>query len=316
MKRSVYARLGLALLALALGLGAGPRLAAAQEMRKVGQDLKGRFDDAVVTVNVVMAATGDGSGRTFKGETCGTVIAPDGLTVVPLFTVDPAQVARRMAGPLGDSLSLGTQVRDLKITFGRQPQVAATIVLRDNDLNIALLRPLKKPEKPVKFVDLSKAETDVMALDPVITMTRLGNVAGREIALLPGTMQAVVTKPRKLYVPVGGFAGFGVPAFSVGGKVLGITTLQISLGGMNDMESGIFSLNMSHMGILPVILPADQLKELAAQAPEKAEPLPTAEPAPPSKFKKGLPGLLGNASLGEVDVKTTGTQIKARPVNK
>lgn len=287
MPRLLRARDAVALLALIFMLNVASQPAQAQtDLRQVGKQLKTNYDEAVVLVKVILSSTGDGSGdRTIPGESCGTVIAPDGLVAVPLFVIDPTQLAKRMAGPMGDALPLNTQVKEIKLTFGKRPEVPATVVLRDSDLNLALLRPLKKLETPVKFIDLAKAETEVEALTPVITMTRLGNVGGREVALLPGTIQATVSKPRKFFVPAGSFAGFGLPAFTGEGKLLGITMLQISLGGLNDLQSGIFSLNMSHMGILPIILPAAQLKELADQAPQKAEPLkaPAETPAPAKK---------------------------------
>jgi hypothetical protein len=276
----MYAWLRKTLFAVALAVGLTFALAArpaqAQDLRKVGQDLKAGLGDAVVLVKIVMVST-NGNNRSIPAATCGTVIGADGLVAVPLFTLDPAQMAKRMLGPLGEAMPLGnTQVRSIKITYGKQPEVDATVVLRDNDLGLALLRPLKKLAAPAKFVDLSKAEAEAAPLDPIITMGRLGNVGGREVSLLPGTVQAVVSKPRRLIVPAGGFAGFGVPAFSEHGKVLGLTMLQISLGGMQDLESGIFSLNLSQMGVLPVILPAAQVAEVAAQAPEKGEPLTAA----------------------------------------
>lgn len=283
MQRSLKSTFFAAALALGLALAIHP--AAAQDLRQTGKQLKADLGDAVVIVKVVLASSGGGD-QAIQGETCGTVISPDGLVVVPLFTIDPTQVAKRMMGPLGEGLPLNTQVRDIKITFGKQPEAPATVVLRDNDLNLALLRPLTKPKAPVKCVDLAKAEAVPEALDPIIMMTRLGNVANREVALLPGTIQAVVSKPRQLFVPVGGFAGFGIPAFSAGGKLLGVTMLQISLGGMNDAEAGIFSLNLSHMGILPVILPVDQLKEVADQAPKEAKPLPKPEIKPAAPEEK------------------------------
>lgn len=279
MHRPLQTKILTAALALALALAA-IQPAAAQDLRQTGKKLKADCGDAVVIVKIVLSNSGD---STIQGETCGTVISPDGLVVVPLFTIDPTQVAKRMMGPLGEGLPLNTQVRDIKITFGKQPEVPATVVLRDNDLNLALLRPLTKPKQPVKCVDLANAEAAPEALDPIVMMTRLGNVGNREVALLPGTIQAVVSKPRQLFVPVGGFAGFGIPAFSASGKLLGVTLLQISLGGMQDAQAGFFSLNLSHMGIMPAILPVDQLKEVADQAPKEAKPLPTPEAKPEKK---------------------------------
>lgn len=272
--------LGLALAFWALALPA-------QDLRQTGKDLKANFGDAIANVKIVLDPQSGGSGgNSIQGETCGTVISPEGLVIIPLFAIDPAQIIKRMVGPMGDTLPLDFQVHDIKIGFGKQAPLPATVVLRDADLGLALLRPREKPAAPVKFIDLSKAAVDPEALDPLIIMTRLGNVAGREVALLSSSIQAVVSRPRKFFVPTGGFAGFGVPAFAADGKIVGVCMLQTSMGGMQDMESGIFSLNLSHIGVLPIIMPASQIKDLAAQAPEKPEATPT--PAAVEKPAKGL----------------------------
>ena len=130
----------------------------------------------------------------------------------------------------------------------------------------------------------------------------------RRIGLLPGSIQAVVAKPRKYFVPSGGFGGFGVPAFTADGKLLGVFMLKIAMGAAKDAQSGAFSLNLSHMGVLPIILPVKDLKELADQAPEKPEqtPAPTPAPAATGKSEKS------NKSEGERERKRVRLERRQR----
>lgn len=273
-----------ALMLVLLGLGLGAS-APAQDLRPAGRRLTEQYGEAVITIRIVvsMQAMGRGQNQPVRAETIGTVISPDGLVVVPLYVLDPAQLVGQLTGmPAEASPLLSSQVKDIKLVLGRQKEVPATVVLRDKDLGLALLRPIEKPKEKFKFVDLKNTE-EPQPLDPIILMTRLGNAADRQIGLVPGSIQAVVSKPRKFFVPSGGFAGFGIPAFSAGSKLLGIFMLRVSVGAAQDMQSGLFSMNLSHMGLLPIILPAAELQRLAAQAPEKPEKAPTPTPAAAAK---------------------------------
>jgi hypothetical protein len=59
----------------------------------------------------------------------------------------------------------------------------------------------------------------------------------------------------------------GTPAFLGNGKVVGLLTLRQIDAGRASMMAG-FS-GMESMGLLPVILPAEDVLEIAKQAPDK-----------------------------------------------
>ena len=248
------------------------------DMAEQGRALREKLGDAVVTVKVVMNMGGQ-DGNEVEAEGLGTIISGDGLVVTPLYVIDPEAMAQRVMGPSAAMFGIGgTQVKSIKIVIGKRQEVDATVVLRDVDLNVAFLRPRVKPEKPMVHVDLKQAG-QVRVFDPFITLVRLGNVADREVGVLSGRIQAIISKPRMYYMPSGGFAGFGVPAFTEQGQVLGICLVRISAAGPDEMSNGIFSMNLSHMGLVPVILPAADVLEIAAQAPKEAAPTPEPSPA-------------------------------------
>jgi hypothetical protein len=83
-------------------------------------------------------------------------------------------------------------------------------------------------------------------------------------------IEAIVNKPRKFYIPGGmNLNGLAVPAFSENGKVLGLIVLRTQSGGddMGGMMGG------GNQNIVPIILPATDVAEVAAQAPMEGEKL-------------------------------------------
>jgi hypothetical protein len=78
---------------------------------------------------------------------------------------------------------------------------------------------------------------------------------------------ALIERPRTFYVLSGAPASMGTPAFSAAGKLVGLLTLrQVDPG-----RSSMFSMmgGAEAMGLLPVILPAGDVLEIAKQATEK-----------------------------------------------
>ena len=73
-------------------------------------------------------------------------------------------------------------------------------------------------------------------------------------------VSSVVTKPRTFYVIHGGTAGMGTPVFTSDCKLLGISLMRT--GG----QSQGLSAMMSGGAMTPVVLPAEDIRELVAQA--------------------------------------------------
>jgi Trypsin-like peptidase domain len=258
---------------LALVAASGPVLA--QDDRAAGREIVKKWQNAIVTVRVVLKMRVSVGGREMQSmdesvETVGTVIDPSGLTVLSLGALNPGAMMNKMIGGSGsgqERMEFGSEPSDVKLRLSDGKELPARIVLRDEDLDLAFLRPTTKPEKPLVAINLAD-EGKPTLLDSVVVLTRLGRVGGWAPAASLQTIGAIIEKPRTFYViETGGTGGMGTPAFTPSGKVVGLLTMRSIQSG----RSGMFSLmsGSEGLGLLPVILPAADVRDIAQQAPEK-----------------------------------------------
>lgn len=251
----------------------------AQDLAAKGRAVFKKNQNAVVTVQLVVkskmgfAGVG-GDARESKQEVTGTVIDPSGLTAVSLSSTDPTSILQGFMGSFGGDgeesfkLKMESELSDVKLLSPDGVELPAEIVLRDKDLDLAFVRPKAKPATPLASLDLgNSAKVDL--LDEVIAINRLGKVAGRAYSASVERIGAIVQKPRLFYVPDGDKTGtaLGCPAFAPDGKVVGLFVMR-SLkssggGGMN-----LFNMQSAFAAI---IIPAEDVKKIAAQAPALKE---------------------------------------------
>jgi len=258
---------------------------AAQELAAKGREVFKKNQASVVTVQLVvkskmgiagLAGLGGGDARESKEEVTGTVIDASGLTAVALSSTDPTGLLQGMMSSLGSlggdgeeslKFKMDSEVTDVKLLGNDGTEMPAEIVLRDKDLDLAFIRPKTKPVSPMPAIDLSNsAKVDV--LDEVITINRLGKVTGRAHAAAIARIHAVVKKPRLFYVPAGeaSMTGLGCPAFTPEGKLVGLLVMRSLKSGGGGMS--LFSMQA---GITSILLPAEDVKKIAAQAPAAKE---------------------------------------------
>ncbi len=244
--------------------------ASADEFAAQGRQVLEKNKESVITVRLVlkmsMGGMGMGSDQEQKSEITGTVIDPSGLTVVSLTAIDPGSLFSRLAGMMGgsDQFSIETEVTNVELLLDDGSELPAQVVLRDKDLDLAFLRPTEAPKSPLQALDLANAG-EAQVLDQVFTINQLGKVAGRAHAIAVERIEAIVEKPRKLYVPGKDptHTSLGSPAFTLDGKVVGLNvvrTIQSSGGGMSLFGGG-------DENTMAIILPAGDVSEIAAQAP-------------------------------------------------
>jgi S1-C subfamily serine protease len=252
-----------------------PASAFAQDDRAAAREVVKRWQDAIVNVRVVLKMRMSMSGREMQSteepiEAVGTVIDPDGLTVLSLSALNPAAMMNKIIGGMAggqERLDIGGEPTDLKIRTADGREVTAKIVLRDEDLDLAFIRPAAKPEKPLVAVNLSDPARPAL-LDPVVILSRLGRVGGWTSAASIQTVGAIIEKPRTFYVIENGMTGgMGTPAFTPSGKVVGVLTIRSVQSGRIGMMS--MMAGPQQLGLLPVILPAADVLEIAKQAPDK-----------------------------------------------
>ena len=256
---------------LALAVPGMPVLA--QDDRAAGREILKKWQHAIVTVRVVLKMRVSVGGREMQSmdesvETVGTVIDPSGLTVLSLGALNPGAMMNKMIGGGGsgqERMEFGSEPSDVKLRLSDGKELPARIVLRDEDLDLAFLRPTVKPEKPLVAINLADEAKPVL-LDPVVVLTRLGRVGGWAPAASLQTIGAIIEKPRTFYVIENG-STLGTPAFTSAGKVVGLLTMRSVQSG----RPGMFSMmgGAGALGLLPVILPAADVRDIAQQAPEK-----------------------------------------------
>jgi S1-C subfamily serine protease len=250
---------------------------AAQDSRPAAREVVKRWQEAVVNVRVVLKMRMSMGGREMQAsddpvDTVGTVIDPSGLTVLSLGSLNPGAMMSKLMGAGGGggngqpAVEITSEPTEVKIRLSNGRELPAKIVLRDEDLDLAFLRPTTKPETPLVSLDLTDAAKPAL-LDQVLVLSRLGRVGGWTAGAALYDIGAIIEKPRTFYVLAGASSGVGTPAFLTNGRVVGLLTLrQIDAGraSMASMMGGTES-----MGMLGVILPAADVLEIAKQAPEK-----------------------------------------------
>ena len=253
----------------AVGLmGVTPALA--QDGRASMREVAKRWQDAIVNVRVSLKVRMSVGGREVQSmddtvEAVATVIDPGGLTVMTLSALDPGAMMSRIIGGAQqgeERMSIVSEPTDVKIRLADGKEVAATIVLRDQDLDLAFIRPTVKPAAPLTAINLADAASPSV-LEDVVVLGRLGRVGGWAPSAFLYSVAAIMQRPRTFFV-LNGQAPAGIPAFHATGKVVGLLTIRqvdpgrISMFGMMGGTEGA--------GVIPVVLPAADVLEIANQA--------------------------------------------------
>jgi S1-C subfamily serine protease len=248
-----------------------PATADAQDNRAAMREVGKRWQDAIVSVRVSLKVRMSVSGREVQSlddtlETVATVVDPGGLTVMSLSSLDPgAMMSRLMGTASGDEkMSIVSEPSDVRIRLADGRELPARIVLRDQDLDLAFIRPTTRPSAPLTAINLADAARPGI-LDDVVVLSRLGRVGGWAPAAVLYSIGAIIEKPRTFFV-LNGQAGTGTPAFLPNGKLVGLLTIrQIDPGRMSmfGMMGGT-----DGAGVIAVILPAADVLEIAKQAQE------------------------------------------------
>ena len=250
----------------------------AQSMEEQGRAIFEQYKHAVVTVQLVIKQKFSASGMPSqedesKAEVTGTVINPEGLTVLALSSTDPTSIYMNMMGSSGRDFQIDSSVSDVRILMQDGSEVPAQIILRDVDLDLAFVRPIERPATPFTHVNLEDAGHPQL-MDAVVTLNRLSQVSNRVYAAAFERINAVVQRPRTFYVPGADptTTEQGSPAFTLDGKPVGIFVIR----SIRDTGAGrgMFGGNRN---VTPIILPGVDILEAAEQAPDFGE-APVGEP--------------------------------------
>ncbi|HUL75612.1 MAG TPA: serine protease [Vicinamibacterales bacterium] len=253
-------------IAAALALGAvvaawsiGARAQTTDE-RASARDVVKKRGDAVVMVLATIKLRINIGGREQSTDQAtqanATVLDGTGLTVLSLSSLQPDDVMTRTLSqrvPSGTKVDVTSELSDMRMHLADGREIAAKLVLRDEDLDLAFVRPTEAPATPMTSVDSAVASPGI--LDPVMLVQRTSEATGWQTAASLGNVQLVIDKPRTYYqiaMPTTGGNGLGSPVFDLAGHFVGVVVLR------NTGSRGSAS---------PGVLPGSDIRDIAKQAP-------------------------------------------------
>jgi hypothetical protein len=265
--------LGIGLVAAATGVGAQ-----SAEDRAAARELMAKRGNAVVSIvgsaKVRMSIGGRGAApRDERVQGMATVLDATGLAVTALSVVDPGEMMGGLLGtvaaaglPAGMKPEISVDDLELRMRFADGSEVPARVVLRDRDLDLAFVRPIDAVKTPAAALDAPSAVP--AAADLVIGLERLGEPSSWALAMMFGTVQAVIDKPRMYYmVTVASSPALGGPVFDARGRFVGIRAMRNRgpAGGGSVSLTGALGAGAEALGLTPIVVPADDIRAVAKQ---------------------------------------------------
>jgi hypothetical protein len=201
----------------------------------------------LATLKMRAPTGGRENARDVSVQANGTVLEPNGLTVLSLSALEPGSL---LSGR-GRGGEITSETADLRIRTADDRELPARVVLRDADLDLVYIRPVDPPTSPMASVD---APTSTPALlDLVIVLRRAPEVLGWKTYASFAYVQMATEKPQP-YLLIGPgdsiAGGFGFPIFDAKGGFVGI---MARIGGTRTLA-------------LPAVVPAEDIREIAKQA--------------------------------------------------
>ncbi len=262
---------------------AGSTLVSAQttEERASARAVIARRGEAIVTVLGTLRVRTIVDGRQVQTEDQplqgnATVLDAKGLAVMSLSALDPGKlmtsVAARSGGPGRPVVEIKADASAVRMRLPDGHEIAATVVTRNEALDLAFIRPTEAVAAPLAFVDGPGAKP--LAMDLLVVIQRLSAFASWKASASFGFVQAVLEQPRTSYLMSGSTGGPGVAAFDPSGAFVGIMVMRTAgpsasspVGSMLADISGADAL-----GMIPVILAADIIRAAAPQSGSHPEP--------------------------------------------
>lgn len=230
----------------------------ADELAEKGRAVFDKNKAAVVTVQAVVSISFGQEEQEQEIWANGTVVDPTGVAVLSLMLVDPLAALADYEELPGEATS---KIVSLKMVLADGSEVASEVVLRDKDLDLAFVRPVQKPEKPMACADLANAGKPQL-LDNVAIITQLGEVARRAHSVLLERIETIVEKPRTYYV-IGQHRANDVlssPVFTLDGKFIGMGAVRSVKGGQGHRQQ-------SRNDRLVTVVAAEDIKEAVTHVP-------------------------------------------------
>jgi hypothetical protein len=254
MKENALNKYGLLTLCLLLLSGLFITPAWADEAADLSKAVLEKWQDAVITARVVIEVYE--SER--KTEILLTVIDESGLAISSLSSISPSSM-------FGSGME-ETKVKSVTMILPDKEEIPANVVLRDQDLDLAFIKPSEKLNKKLKAIDLKENATPEI-LDHIVMLSRLGNAGGYAPVISISRIEAIIKKPRTMFMtdPMKALlSGLGVPVYTLDGKVIGLNLMRTSKS--TDMIGDDLTRGMGALPTLPIILPAQEIIDIIKNA--------------------------------------------------
>ncbi len=213
---------------------------------------------AVITIRSVISFSFDGTEQEDEMLVNATLIQPDGLAVLSLALLDPTTLWQKM-GEMPDIPQ--PEIVRLSMILADTTEIPAELILRDNDLDLAFVRPKVLPDHDVPCVDIKKLSSPSL-LEEVVSIQQLGEIVRRAHSVFIDRIEAIIERPRKHY-----FLGshrheslISSPVFNLDGDFIGIGAIRATKG----TQDSDFSDN-----VMVLVLSADDIVEVMEQVPER-----------------------------------------------
>ncbi len=253
-----------------------PSLKTPPSLTTIARQVHEKHQGAVVNVKVVLKQKTAIGGEEMQAEdtqieVTGTVVHASGLVVVSESEIDPNSLFAELGEEFSSRFEINSQTEygEVKILLEDGKEIPARLVLRDKDLDLAFIAPKEKDPK-LPFIDFAKAKPPEI-FDDLLVLGRLGRNLNRAPAIIAARHSATIKKPRVFHIlsPLPGIIdnGIGCPVFDAAGAPLGL--LLKRRGGTP--AASIFNFVEGFAGPAVVLLPGEDIKEVAAQALSEAE---------------------------------------------
>ncbi len=239
-----------------------------------------KVQKAIVTVKVQATIKARGQEQEQNVEVTGTMIDPSGLTVVSEQSINPAAMLTSFMSSYSrremSDFKFESNITETIIVLDDGTEVPADVVLKDEDLDFAFIKPKETSDKFV-HIPMKVRERPLEMLEDFFVIGRLGKSENRAIHLNTGMILSIVKGPRTLYVCDQEVSGnsLGCPAFGADGSAIGLFVARRNQAGGEDNSMNAFMSLMTgkvgQSGSVWILRPVEDVLEIAHQALEPKE---------------------------------------------
>lgn len=219
-----------------MAVAASCMAAQAESLNKVGENLLGKYGNAVVEIQAVSKMNIElGSMGTQKQENklevAGTILNKDGLIVTSYSALHPSHLvsSAEIPSPMGQiNATISGETGDLRVRYADGQLVNAQLVLKDPEMDLAFIKPESKVAKQQTVAGAKVGKFSL--LDQGISLKLSSKLSRHTPILLVDRILSIVKKPSKMYLASSHSSATGAPIFNDRGELVGINLIKGEAG--------------------------------------------------------------------------------------